>query len=92
MDSFLLVFLSLIVYLVFLLGMKGLGVGKKEKQGNCINSCPDCANPLERIKRLQKDYILNHLTFHIFDYKRYRCMECAWEGLRWEKQFKSGRD
>ena len=54
-----------------------------------MNSCPDCLNPLERIKRLKKDYILNHFTFHIFDYKRYRCMDCGWEGLRWEKQFKA---
>lgn len=92
MDIFLLIFLSLIVYVVFLLAMKVLGIGKKEKQGNCINSCPDCSYALERIKRLQKDYILNHFTFHIFDYKRYRCMECAWEGLRWEKKFKSRRD
>ena len=92
MDSFLFIFLFIIVYIVFLLAMKGLGFGKKEKQGNCMNSCPDCKNPLERIKRLNGDYLLNHLTFHIFNFKRYRCIDCFWEGLRWEKQFKPGRD
>ena len=91
MDSFLLIFLSIIGYIAILLVMKFLGFGKKQKHESCMNSCPDCLNPLERIKRLKKDFILNHFTFHIFDYKRYRCRDCGWEGLRWEKQFKAAR-
>ncbi|MBC8265787.1 MAG: hypothetical protein H8E84_02365 [Flavobacteriales bacterium] len=46
---------------------------------------------MERIKRKRRDYLLNHCTFHIFDFKRYRCMECGWEGLRWEKQLRPGK-
>lgn len=92
MDSFLLIFLSIISYVLFLLVMKILGVGEKEKSESCTNCCPDCKNAMERIKRLKGDYLLNHLTFHIFSFKRYRCMDCGWEGLRWEKQFKPGRD
>ena len=42
---------------------------------------------LNRIKRLPKDKILYHLTFRIFDFKRYVCAECGWEGLRWEDRF-----
>ena len=34
------------------------------------------------------DHILNYFTFHLFSYKRYRCMDCGWEGLKWEKKFK----
>ena len=91
MDSFLLIFLILIAYVVLLFMMKFMGVGEKETSETCLNSCPDCKSAMERIKRLGGDYFLNHLTFHIFTYKRYRCMDCGWEGLRWEKQIRAGK-
>ena len=72
--------------------MKLFGVGEKKKGESFMNSCPDCKNAMERIKRLKGDYLLNHLTFQIFNFKRYRCVDCGWEGLRWEKQFRPGRD
>ena len=71
--------------------IKFLGVGKKEEHETCMNCCPDCKNAMERIKRLKGDYLLNYLTFFLFNYKRYRCMDCGWEGLRWERQFKHRR-
>ena len=92
MDSFLLIFLVLIAYVVFLFLMKFTGVWEKETSETCLNSCPDCKCAMERIKRLGGDYFLNHLTFHIFTYKRYRCMDCGWVGLRWEKQLKPGKN
>ena len=92
MDSFLLIFLVLITYVVLLFVMKFMGVGEKETSETCLNCCPDCKCAMERIKRLRGDYLLNHLTFHIFNYKRYRCMDCGWEGLRWEKQLKPGKN
>ena len=91
MDSFLLIFLTLVLYVIFLFTMKLCGFGKKEKHDNCTNACPDCKNAMERIKRLKGDYLLNYCTFQIFDLKRYRCMDCGWEGLRWEKQLRPGR-
>jgi len=24
----------------------------------------------------------------MFDFKRYSCNDCSWEGLRWEKKYK----
>ncbi len=53
-----------------------------------MNCCPDCESPLIRIKRTNKDIILFHVTFRIFNWKRYLCNECGWEGLRWEENFK----
>ena len=91
MDSFLLIFLILIAYVVLLFVMKFMGVGEKETSETCLNSCPDCKCAMERIKRLGGDYLLNHLTFHIFTYKRYRCMDCGWEGLRWERGIRPGK-
>jgi len=28
----------------------------------------------------------------MFDARRYVCNECGWEGLRWEEQFRPGKD
>ena len=91
MDSFLLILVLLIAFVILLFVMKFLGVGEKEKCKTCMNCCPDCKNAMERIRRFKRDYLLNYFTFYIFNYKRYRCRDCKWEGLRWEKQFKPGR-
>ena len=92
MDSFLLIFLILIAYVILLFVMKFTGFGEKETCEFCLNCCPDCKSAMERVKRSSGNYFLNHLTFHIFNYKRYRCTECGWEGLRWEKQLKPGKN
>ena len=89
MDEFLAVFIILIVYILILFILKKLNVGKKEIYENCTNCCPDCKAALNRIKRLLKDKITYHITFKIFDSKRYVCNACGWEGLRWEDKFKS---
>ena len=92
MDSFLLILLVLILYVSVLFLVKLFSIGEKETCDSCRNCCPDCKHAMERIKRMQGDYFLNHLTFHMFNLKRYRCMDCGWEGLKWEKQYKPGKN
>ena len=92
MDQFLLIFFLVIVYLILLFFVSYLELGKKQSHGNCNNCCPDCQSALNRIRRTQKDQLIHHLTFRIFDARRYVCNECGWEGLRWENQFRPGKD
>ena len=90
MDIFLYITISIICYLIFLLVLKNLGIWRKIKNNNCNNCCPcDKKEPLERIRRKNWDHFVNYITFQIYDFKRYKCIECAWEGRRWDKKFKS---
>ena len=72
-----------------LLVMRYFGVGSKKPNLACNNSCPDCSFALNRIERIFKDKVLHHLCFRIFDFKRYICKDCGWEGLKWEKKYSS---
>lgn len=83
MDKFLVFFILLILYLLLLFFVKYIEFGKKKSYNNCNNSCPNCQSVLHRIRRKQKDQILHHFTFRMFDARRYICNECGWEGLRW---------
>ena len=87
LDPFLIIIFLIIAYLVLLITLKKLNVGRKLIGSRCENCCPDCQDPLERTKRVKKDYLINYLTFQMFDFKRYKCMNCAWEGIKWEKPF-----
>ena len=89
MDGFLIIFISLILYIFILILIRLLGLGRKRTNEYCTNSCPNCSYALSRIKRFHKDKILSYLTFRIFEFKRYICRECEWEGLRWERKFKT---
>jgi len=86
-DPFIKIFILLIVYVCILFILKKFNIGRKKGSEKYINTCPDCSHPLNRIKRISKDKILFHLTFRIFDFKRYLCANCGWEGLRWEDKF-----
>ena len=88
MDQFLILFIVIILYVLLLFALKYLNFGRKETCTKCNNCCPDCNFSLNRIKRKTKDQITNNLTFRIFDFKRYVCTECGWEGLRWEDNYK----
>jgi len=92
MDQFLLIFLIAIAYILLLFAGKHFKIGKKTSCGNCSNCCPDCEGILNRIRRTQSDQFIHHFTFRIFDARRYVCSNCGWEGLRWEDQFRPGRD
>ena len=86
-DIFLQIALGFISYILLLFIFKKFNIWKKKKCNNCNNCCPDCQKPLERIKRGNVDRLINYLTFKIFDFKRYKCLNCAWEGRRWERAF-----
>ena len=88
MDEFLIIFIIVLLYTLFLFIVRYLGLGSKKNCLNCNNCCPDCNLALNRIKRINRDRITYHLTFRIFEFKRYICNECGWEGLRWEKKYK----
>ena len=45
--------------------------------------CPKCKNSIKRRERTIQDKILTSLTFYIFNWKRYNCFSCKWEGIRW---------
>ena len=87
MDEFLVISLVLFSYIIILLLLRRINVWRKKECNNCNNCCPDCQEPLERIKRGKIDYLINYLTFQIFDFKRYQCVNCAWKGRRWERSF-----
>ena len=88
-DKFLIVFIIVLVYVLLLFIIQKLGKGSKKSCVNCNNCCPDCGLALNRIQRKFKDKIVRHITFRIFEFKRYDCNECGWEGLRWERKYKS---
>jgi hypothetical protein len=89
MDEFLLTFIILLSYALLIFIIKHLGIGSKKKCMNCSNCCPDCNLALNRKKRIYKDKLVRHITFRIFEFKRYICNNCGWEGLRWEKKYNS---
>ena len=87
MDTPILLSVFLLIYFTTLFVLKSLGFMKKIVSENSANCCPDCNEPLERIRRNSSDRIINLITFQMFDFKRYNCNHCDWEGLRWEKKF-----
>ena len=88
MDNFLIVFIAVLSYLLLLFIIRNLGLGSKKSCINCRNCCPDCTLALNRMKRIYTDKIIYHITFRIFDFKRYICNNCGWEGLKWERNYK----
>ena len=89
-DPFLKLFIVLLLYIVVLFFIRTINFGRKKVCDNCNNCCPDCTSALNRIKRKAQDRLSYHLTFRVFDFKRYVCNECGWEGLRWEDKYRPG--
>ena len=92
MDQFLLILFLATVYLILLFFVRYLEIWKKKSDGSSNNCCPDCQSALNRVRRTQKDQLIDKLTFRIFDARRYVCNECGWEGMRWEAKFRPGKD
>ena len=70
-----------ISYVAILLIIKKLRLLEiKKVKGKSI--CPNCKNNTNRIARENKDKILKYLTLFLFDFKRYSCFHCSWEGVR----------
>ena len=88
MDFFLLIFILILLYVAILFIYQYLGFGSKVRGKNSNNCCPDCNNTLYRVKRVFKDKILYYLTFRIFDWRRYICNKCGWEGVKWTKDYR----
>ena len=88
MDSFLILFITILIYVLLLFILQYLGFKSKKRGKNSNNSCPDCNMSLKRVKRIFKDKILYYLSLGMFDWKRYICYKCGWEGLRWTKEFR----
>jgi len=88
MDNFLIIFITILLYILLLFIIQRLGIGSKKRGSNSNNCCPDCKSTLNRVKRIFKDKIIYYLTLGMFDWRRYICDKCGWEGLRWAKQYK----
>jgi len=86
-DPFLKIIIVLFLYYITLWILRIFNIGRKKSCEHCNNCCPDCTNPLHRIKRTYNDKLFIYFTFMIFNFRRYACNECGWEGLRWEKNF-----
>ena len=70
-----------ISYVVILLVIKKLRLFEIKKiKGKSI--CPSCKSNIDRAPRKNKDKILKYLTLFVFDFKRYSCFHCSWEGVR----------
>lgn len=69
---------SILLVIVFL---RFLGIMEKSR-------CPQCDGKLTRKKRETGDYIIITATLGILPFKRYKCIQCGWEGLRWRKHKK----
>jgi hypothetical protein len=87
LDFFVIFFIIFIVYIVILFIVKKIAWGKKQTCENCNNCCPDCQDALNRVERKSSDHFLFHITFRIFDFRRYHCSNCGWAGLIWEERF-----
>ena len=87
-DVFLILFLFILLYVSLLFTAKNIGWCKKKVIENCSNACPKCKNALNRIPRRKSDHFIINITFRIFDFRRYQCDNCNWQGLKWESRFK----
>ena len=88
MDIFLLIFIIILLYVFFLFIIQYSGFGSKTRGRNSNNCCPDCKTNLDRVKRIFKDKIIYYLTLGMFEWRRYSCDKCGWEGLRWAKEYR----
>lgn len=75
-DDFLLLLTLLGFLYVTLFIMRLLRILKKR-------TCPSCSGKLSRKRRNPFDKLLLLLLLHILPFRRYKCVHCGWEGLRW---------
>ena len=87
MDTPILLLFFLIIYFLTLFVFNKMGFMQKKSCKHCANCCPVCNEALERVRRNNSDRIINLLTFQMFDFKRYVCIHCNWEGLRSGNKF-----
>ena len=78
MNMIIVVGISYVVILIVIKKLRLLEI--KKIKGKLI--CPSFKNNTKRISRENKDKILKYLTLFLFDFKRYSCFHCSWEGVR----------
>lgn len=76
------VVLVISVYLLFAV-VRLFGIYEKD-------CCPECQGRLTRKKRNAGDHFAKYMTLGILPFRRYKCIHCGWEGIRWkvEKEIK----
>ena len=84
MDGPLIFLTCLFGYILLLFTLKITGFKSKIKSSNCSNCCPNCNKSLERTRRIYIDHFKNYFTFYIFNFKKFKCKNCKWVGLRTE--------
>jgi uncharacterized protein with PIN domain len=68
-----------VIYVIVLMTIKQFKLFTlKREKGKCI--CPKCNETLKRIEKESMDKTLNYLTLFLFEWKRYSCFSCGWEG------------
>ncbi len=84
MNELILELLAIIVliYCCFLMSIRLLGLWRKHSCSICSNCCPKCKSPLNRIPKCNLDRILIRITLFIYEFNRYKCAKCQWEGLK----------
>ncbi len=80
-DTPILILLMFSIYVISLFILRYSGFKDRIIYENCTNSCPKCSKALERIKRTELDHAISFLTFYIFNFKKYKCEFCNWQGL-----------
>lgn len=85
MNSIISIFIITLIWILILVSCNKLDIGRRKSCVNCDNCCPDCTKSLNRIRRKKMDNFLNDISFRLFDFKRYLCSNCGWEGIRWAK-------
>ena len=76
---------TLVVVYLALLALRLLGVLKRR-------TCPSCSGKLTRKRRNVPDKFLTALTLNIMPFRRYKCIHCGWEGLRWSTKKHRAKD
>ena len=59
-DIFWYVLVFIIFYIILLITLKKIGLWKKLESDRYSNCCPVCKYPLERIRRLTSDHVINY--------------------------------
>ena len=78
LEVFTLLILSYVFILIFL---RFKYYKSRLKSKNCINCCPKCKYPLQRLKTNIKIKLLNFITLNIFQFLRFYCKNCNWNGF-----------
>ena len=72
--------LVILCYILILIILRFKHYKSRIKFKTCINSCPKCKYPLEKLKTNINIKLLNLITLNIFQFLRFYCKKCNWNG------------